>query len=60
VGDWGKLLGDTAAVSAMLGRLLHDGHVLTPVGRAAGARASMACAPPPERDGDHDAPHSRS
>ena len=29
VDDWGKLLGDTAAVSAMLDRLLHHGHVLT-------------------------------
>jgi DNA replication protein DnaC len=29
VEDWGKLLGDTAAVSAMLDRLLHHGHVLT-------------------------------
>ena len=26
--DWGKLLGDTAAVSAVLDRLLHHGHVL--------------------------------
>jgi DNA replication protein DnaC len=26
--DWGKLLGDTAAVTAMLGRLLHHGHIL--------------------------------
>ena len=26
--DWGKLLGDTAAVGAMLDRLLHHGHVL--------------------------------
>ena len=26
--DWGKLLGDAAAVSAMLDRLLHHGHVL--------------------------------
>ena len=26
--DWGKLLGDVAAVSAMLDRLLHHGHVL--------------------------------
>ena len=26
--DWGKLLGDTAAVGAMLDRLLHDGQVL--------------------------------
>jgi len=26
--DWGKLLGDTAAVTAMLDRLLHHGHVL--------------------------------
>jgi DNA replication protein DnaC len=28
VDDWGKLLGDTAAVSAMLDRLLHHAHVL--------------------------------
>jgi DNA replication protein DnaC len=28
VEDWGKLLGDAAAVSAMLDRLVHHGHVL--------------------------------
>ncbi len=28
VEDWGKLLGESAAVSAMLDRLLHHGHVL--------------------------------
>ena len=28
VEDWGKLWGDTAAVSALLDRLLHHGHVL--------------------------------
>jgi DNA replication protein DnaC len=28
VDDWGKLLGDTAAISAMLDRLLHHGHLL--------------------------------
>ena len=28
VEDWGKLLGDTPAVAAMLDRLLHHGHVL--------------------------------
>ena len=28
VEDWGKLLGDTAAVGSMLDRLLHHGHVL--------------------------------
>ena len=28
VDDWGKLLGDTAAVTALLDRLLHRGHVL--------------------------------
>jgi IstB-like ATP binding protein len=28
VEDWGKLLGDSAAVAAMLDRLLHHGHVL--------------------------------
>ena len=29
VDDWGKLLGDTAAVAAFLDRLLHHAHVLT-------------------------------
>ncbi len=29
VDDWGKLLGDAAAVSALLDRLLHHAHVLT-------------------------------
>ena len=28
IDDWGKLLGDAAAVTAMLDRLLHHGHVL--------------------------------
>jgi DNA replication protein DnaC len=28
VDDWGKLLGDTPAVTAMLDRLLHHGHLL--------------------------------
>ena len=28
VEDWGKVLGDAAAVAAMLDRLLHHGHVL--------------------------------
>ena len=28
VEDWGKLVGDVAAVTAMLDRLLHHGHVL--------------------------------
>lgn len=29
VEDWGKLLGDTAAVTALLDRVLHRGHVVT-------------------------------
>ena len=28
VDDWGKLLGDTAAVTALLDRLLHHAHVI--------------------------------
>ena len=28
LGDWGKLLGDTTAVTALLDRLLHHAHVL--------------------------------
>ena len=35
--DWGKLLSDVAAVSAMLDRLLHHGHVLK-CGPRSGAR----------------------
>ena len=52
VEDWGKLLGDVAAVSAMLDRLLHHGHVLkcgprswrtklAPLAAAEGAAASL-------------------
>jgi len=41
VEDWGKLLGDAAAVSAMLDRLLHHGHVLK-CGREAGAPNRLA------------------
>src|ERR1039458_1221836 len=43
VEDWGKLLGDAAAVSAMLDRLLHHGHMLKcgPVGGAASAVTAM-------------------
>src|SRR5207302_6513045 len=36
VEDWGKLLGDVAAVGSMLDRLLHHGHVLK-CGPAVGA-----------------------
>jgi DNA replication protein DnaC len=45
VEDWGKLLGDVAAVSAMLDRLLHHGHVLNAVHGAGEPR------PPPQRKG---------
>jgi DNA replication protein DnaC len=40
VEDWGKLLGDVAAVSAMLDRLLHHGHVLIDSYRIATVRAA--------------------
>ena len=39
VDDWGKLLGDTAAVTALLDRLLHHAHVLK-CGPGAGAPSS--------------------
>ena len=50
VDDWGKLLGDTAAVTALLDRLLHHAHVLkcgprswrTKVQAAAGGRSINA------------------
>ncbi len=38
VEDWGKLLGDAAAVSAMLDRLLHQGHVLKCGPRSCGTK----------------------
>lgn len=44
VEDWGKLLGDTAAVSAMLDRLLHHGHVLKCGPRSWRTRAVIASA----------------
>jgi hypothetical protein len=40
VEDWGKLIGDSAAVTAMLDRLLHDGYLLN-ADRAAGGRRPM-------------------
>jgi DNA replication protein DnaC len=50
VEDWGKLLGDVAAVTAMLDRILHHGHVLkcgprswrTKMAAAADARSDSA------------------
>jgi DNA replication protein DnaC len=53
VEDWGKLLGDAAAVSAMLDRLLHHGHLLkcgprswrTKAAAAAGGKRSMRVRP---------------
>ena len=41
VEDWGKLLGDTAAVAAMLDRLLHHAHVLKCGPRSWRTRASQ-------------------
>ena len=45
VEDWGKLLGDTAAVSAMLDRLLHHGHVLKCGPRSWRTKAAVAAMP---------------
>ncbi len=44
VEDWGKLLGDVAAVSAMLDRLLHHGHVLKCGPRSWRTKAAAASA----------------
>ena len=43
--DWGKLLGDTAAVTAMLDRLLHHGHILKCGPRSWRTKTQL---PPPE------------
>lgn len=45
VEDWGKLLGDAAAVSAMLDRLLHHGHVLKFGPRSWRTKTEFATAP---------------
>ena len=43
--DWGKLLADAAAVSAMLDRLLHHGHVLTCGPRSWRTKTNMPAEP---------------
>ena len=42
VEDWGKLLRDTAAVTAMLDRLLHHGHILKCAPRSWRSRAQKS------------------
>ena len=49
VEDWGKLLGDVAAVTAMLDRILHHGHVLKCGPRS--WRTKMAAAAEGRNDG---------
>jgi DNA replication protein DnaC len=49
VEDWGKLLGDVAAVSAMLDRLLHHGHVLKCGPRSWRTKTAAAVSPDRER-----------
>ena len=44
VEDWGKLLGDVAAVTAMLDRILHHGHVLKCGPRSWRTRTAVAAA----------------
>src|SRR5438876_1029807 len=44
VEDWGKLLGDIAAVTAMLDRILHHGHVLKCGPRSWRTKAAAAMA----------------
>ena len=44
VEDWGKLLGDPAAVSSMLDRLLHHGHVVKCGPRSWRIKAAMSVA----------------
>jgi len=46
VEDWGKLLGDAAAVTAMLDRLLHHGHILKFGPRSWRTKTELPVAPP--------------
>lgn len=46
VEDWGKLLGDSAAVTAMLDRLLHHGHLLKCEPRSWRPRSQTEPSPP--------------
>jgi DNA replication protein DnaC len=48
VEDWGKLLGDVAAVTAMLDRLLHHGHLLKCGPRSWRTKAAASIAGNPE------------
>jgi DNA replication protein DnaC len=43
VDDWGKLLGDTAAVTALLDRLLHHAHVRSADHGAGEPRSTPIC-----------------
>ena len=45
VEDWGKLLGDAAAVGALLDRLLHHGHVLKFGPRRRRTKTDLSAAP---------------
>ncbi len=51
VEDWGKLLGDAAAVSAMLDRLLHHGHILKFGPRSWRTKTELSAPPPAARAG---------
>ena len=53
VDDWGKLLGDTAAVTALLDRLLHHAHVLKCGPLGAGGRSCRPISPTRERSRTH-------
>ena len=48
VEDWGKLLGDVAAVTAMLDRILHHGHVLKCGPRSWRTKTATAAAGAPQ------------
>ena len=53
VDDWGKVLGDAAAVAAMLDRLLHHGHVLKCGPRSWRTKIGRTCPPRTLRSKSH-------
>ncbi len=60
--DWGKLLGDVPAATAILDRFLHHAEIITITGRSYRLKDKAAKEPdkPKESKNDHPAPEAKS